>query len=78
MISIPEIEAKNIPSNFEMIKRRAKKCIRCGEMFVTDLSKQHFCMTCRGGEMSVNDYVRFKETWNHGLIVTDLLDEMRK
>lgn len=78
MDKIPELTAKNIPSNFEMIKKKAKKCLRCGEPMITDIQNQHFCQTCRGGEMGINDFVRFKETWEHGTVVTNLLEEMRR
>ena len=77
-----EIEclAKNLPqNNGAVMKKKAKPCVRCGElMIIPEGITQSLCPQCRGGEMSVNDFVRFKENWNSGIVVTDLLKEYRK
>jgi len=85
----PELIAKNIPaphihSKYEgmtyldIIRKKSKQCRRCGEFFVTDLDTQSYCPTCRGGEMGMNQYYRFLKDWNHGTVVTGLLEDMRK
>lgn len=76
----PEMVAKNLPCNsIEAMKRRVKKCLRCGElMLIPENTTQSFCQTCRGGEMSINDYLRFKETWNSGIVVTGILEDARR
>jgi len=78
MIKIPECEAKNIPSNFEILKKLAQPCLRCGIPFVRQGAyTQHFCPECRGelGSFKLQDW---KKNMNQGFVVEDILNDLRR
>jgi len=79
----PELIAKNCPadkpiSNFLRMKRLAHWCYRCNEPFITDIPTQHYCPTCRGGDMGRDQARRFLQNWNHGIPVRTILEDMRR
>ena len=64
-------------SNFEYLKKRLKTCYRCGEQFISDIEKQHFCATCRGRMGSIN-MTNYKTEAAHGVTVTDIFKDIRR
>lgn len=68
--------APHLPGS-EFIKKKARKCYRCGEMFVSDIQKQMFCPECRGWMGSIK-LSNWQDQVSHGAVVTSILEDMRK
>jgi len=72
------MKPKEERSNFADIKRRCKKCVRCGrEIIITSQDKISFCLECRGrmGSIKMSNY---QEQMQQSYYVHDLLADIRR